>query len=540
MLDLAIDLPTIDTGPFAFGEDPLRAAGGGVAAPEKWQERLPLLFKNYLWHGFSQPHIDLWEWVADIDIESKPRPFVALWPRGRGKSTHLEMLIADLGMRGKRQYCLYVCETQDQADKHIATIASMLEGTAVERYYPAASMPKLGKNGGKRWNRRMLTTANGFTVEAVGLDKAVRGQKIDWARPDLIAFDDIDAKHDTENAIAKKESTITASIIPSGSDTCAFIFAQNVIHEDSIAHRLSHNPGQPGAADYLADRIISGPHKAVDGLEYDFTHDDSGVLRWVITNGRSLWDGFTIEICENELNDEGPTAFLLERQHEVDTDNPDALLSEGDFARTRLDSHPDLVRVGVGVDPPGGVTECGIVAAGKAKIGSDWHGFTLEDATMPKGTRSEDWALAVLQCYYRVKADVIFVERNYGGDMASGVIRQAKWLDADGRIIVDGSSVRIIEVTATRGKQVRAEPVATVYQQGRGHNVGHFPKLEKEWRTWIPGDKESPNRLDAHVWVMTGLELVGEHLQPLPKQETAVSKWQVGNRPARGGSRWKV
>lgn len=100
MLDLAIDLPTIDTGPFAFGEDPLRAAGGGVAAPEKWQERLPLLFKNYLWHGFSQPHIDLWEWVADIDIESKPRPFVALWPRGRGKSTHLEMLIADLGMRG--------------------------------------------------------------------------------------------------------------------------------------------------------------------------------------------------------------------------------------------------------------------------------------------------------------------------------------------------------------------------------------------------------------------------------------------------------
>lgn len=483
----------------------------GKPAPNHWRDRLPLLFFNYLWHDFSQPHAELWNWAAEIEIDGKPRPFVALWPRGRGKSTHAEMLVADLGMRAKRRYCLYVCETQDQADKHVATIASMLESAAVESYYPKASVPRLGKNGSKRWNRRLLTTDTPFTVEAIGLDKAVRGQKIDWARPDLIIFDDIDAKHDTENAVEKKQNTITTSIIPSGSENCAFLFAQNVIHDDSIAHRLSREPGQPGAADFLANRIISGPHPAVEGLEYDFTYDDNGVLRWVITNGRSLWNGFTLEICENELNDEGPTAFALERQHEVDTDNPNALLTEDDFNRTRVTASPDFVRVGIGVDPPGGATECGIVAAGKAKIGDDWHGFTLEDATMPKGVRAEDWALAVLKCYYRVRADVVFVERNYGGDMATAVIRQAKWIGDNDKVLIDGRNVKIVEVTATRGKQVRAEPVATVYQQGRGHNVGQFPKLEKEWRTWVPGDKESPNRLDAHVWVMTGLELTGEN-----------------------------
>jgi hypothetical protein len=351
-----------------------------------------------------------------------------------------------------------------------------------------------------------VTTANEFTVEAIGLNKAVRGQKIDWARPDMIVFDDVDEKHDTENATEKKETIITDSILPAGAANVAVLFVQNLIHANSIASRLARTPGTEGAAGYLMGRIISGPHKAVEGLEYA-ARQVGAAIRWVITAGHPLWAGFTRSVCESELNRVGPTSFMLESQHDVDVDNENALLSEDDFNRTRVKSHPDLVRVGVGVDPPGGATECGIVAAGKAKVGGDWHGYTLEDASTRAGAKPEEWALAVLQCYYRNDADVIFVERNYGGDMVSSVIRQTKWLDDDDNVILDGSKVHIVEVTATRGKQVRAEPVATVDQQGRGHNVGHFPALEKEWRQWVPGDKDSPNRLDAHVWSMVGLGL---------------------------------
>jgi phage terminase large subunit-like protein len=96
--------------------------------------------------------------------------------------------------------------------------------------------------------------------------------------------------------------------------------------------------------------------------------------------------------------------------------------------------------------------------------------------------------------------------------MVSSTIRQTKWLDADGNVLVDGSKVHIQEVTATRGKAIRAEPVVTVFQQGRGHHVGHFPALEKEWRKWEPGEA-SPNRLDAEVWLYTGLELIGGFAQ---------------------------
>jgi phage terminase large subunit-like protein len=63
-------------------------------------------------------------------------------------------------------------------------------------------------------------------------------------------------------------------------------------------------------------------------------------------------------------------------------------------------------------------------------------------------------------------------------------------------------------VHASRGKQVRAEPVAAIYEQGRGHHVGRYDKLEDELCLWLPGD-DSPNRLDALVWAAT--ELIPNH-----------------------------
>jgi len=476
--------------------------------PDTWRERVREMFASYFWHPFSEPHVEMWRWVDAIELDSAPQPFCAFWPRGRGKSTVAEAAVADLCARKMRIYAMYVSGTQDQADKHVQTIARMLESADIAQFFPDVGKPLIGKNGSRTWNRSIVTASNGVTVEAIGLNKAVRGQKIDWARPDLIVFDDVDEKHDTEHATEKKEQIMTDSILPAGAANCAVLFVQNLIHADSIASKLAKSPGEAEAAGYLMDRIISGPFPAIEELEYEARQVADG-MRWIITEGRSIWRGFSLDTCEREINRVGPTSYLLESQHEVDTDNPNALLSEEDFDRTRMTEHPDLARVAIGVDPPGGATECGIVCGGKAKVDGDWHGYTLEDASAPAGCSPEEWALAVLKCYHRNKADAIYVEKNYGGDMVESTIRQTKWKD-DGRVIVDGSKVKIVTVWATRGKQVRAEPVGVVFEQGRGHHVGHFPALEKEWRQWEPGDSESPNRLDAEVWLYTGLELIGE------------------------------
>lgn len=483
----------------------LMAALGGIEPPADWQERLLAVFPSYFPYPFSPPHFELWQWVALIEAISTPRPFVALWSRGRGKSTNAEAAAVDLGARGKRFYCWYVSETQDQADKHVVSIRLMMESETGLRYYPSIGRPRITRTGGQAWRRNLLMAANGYSIEAIGLDKAIRGGKIESQRPDLIIFDDVDDKHDTAAATLKKEGTITTSILPAGSANCATLFVQNLIFSGSIAHRLSKKPGGEGAADYLANRFISGPYPAVEGLQYEYQVQEDSSIRWVITAGRSLWNGFTLEVCEAEINREGPTAFELESQHEIDTDNPLALLTSETFRLTRVSSHPDLYRIVVGIDPSGGAGECGIVGAGVAKVGRVDHGYTLADFSTPPRTSSAEWAVAALRCYHALSADAFVVEKNFGGDMAGNTIRTAELRDGAGNLLLSGKNVKIIEVTASRGKEVRAEPVAALFELGRGHHVGNFPEMEKQWAKWQPGSKPSPGRLDAETWCYTEL-----------------------------------
>ena len=72
------------------------------------------------------------------------------------------------------------------------------------------------------------------------------------------------------------------------------------------------------------------------------------------------------------------------------------------------------------------------------------------------------------------------------------------------RTVKGGRDVKYIKVMASRGKYTRAEPVSSIFEQGRGHIIGAFPKMEDELCEWVPGDP-SPNRLDAMVWGFTEL-----------------------------------
>jgi len=154
-------------------------------------------------------------------------------------------------------------------------------------------------------------------------------------------------------------------------------------------------------------------------------------------------------------------------------------------------SFPDLVRVVVGVDPPGGRTECGIVVAGLA---TDGQMYVLADNSLQDSPAG--WAREVIASYNRHKADRILGEKNYGGDMVEHTIRTSE----------GGDAVSYKNVDATRGKAVRAEPVAAQYEHGLVHHVGKFSQLEDEMCSWVPATgMPSPNRLDALVWALTEL-----------------------------------
>lgn len=178
----------------------------------------------------------------------------------------------------------------------------------------------------------------------------------------------------------------------------------------------------------------------------------------------------------------------------------------GALWRTELiDQHrvtiaPHLDRIVVGVDPSGaadedtGANEIGIVAAGFSVY--DQHGYVIADRSLRAGPH--EWASAVVGCYHDLQADVIVAERNFGGEMVRHTIQS-----------VD-RNVPVKLVTSSRGKALRAEPVSTMYEQGRVHHVGLLAKLEDQMTSWVPpkpGEraKDSPDRLDALVFAITEL-----------------------------------
>ena len=286
----------------------------GVPVSEDWRERIPQVFPRYASAPFAKRHDEFWEWENGILVDSTPRPFIAIWPRGGAKSTSAEMAVADLGCRGRRKYCLYVRMTQDKADASVANIAALFESNEVAKHYPEHAKRRTGKFGNaKGWRRNRLWTNGGFVVDALGLDTASRGVKVEEQRPDFIVFDDIDDLQDGPAATAKKVAIITKSILPAGSNNLAVLFIQNLIIKDGVASQLAD-----GRADFLARRIVSGPHPALTHFTYTWKLDEeSGIRRAVITSGEPTWAGQSREDCQTFIDLWGVSAFIKEAQHKV-------------------------------------------------------------------------------------------------------------------------------------------------------------------------------------------------------------------------------
>jgi len=198
---------------------------------------------------------------------------------------------------------------------------------------------------------------------------------------------------------------------------------------------------------------------------------------------------------------EGTYLGRQELHGEVLADREGALWRRADIDEARVTNCPRLARIVVGVDPPGGAAECGIVAAGKANIGGRDHVYVLEDRSLQASP--DKWASEVVATYFHNTADRIVAESNFGGDMVENTIRMVN------------RNVPVSLMRASRGKQARAEPVAALYEQGRVHHLGQMALLEDELCTWVPDEgMPSPNRLDALVWAVTELMLLEKDYGP--------------------------
>lgn len=190
---------------------------------------------------------------------------------------------------------------------------------------------------------------------------------------------------------------------------------------------------------------------------------------------------------------EGTRLGRQELNAEILDDNPNALWNRTNIDTYRVSEAPELKRIVVAIDPAVTSNEdsdlTGIVVAG---VGDNQHAYILDDKSLQAS--ADVWARLAVNLYREYHADRIIAEVNNGGDLVEMVIKT-----------VD-PNISYKEVRATRGKTRRAEPISALYEQGRVHHVGSFPKLEDEMCEFDPVNYDkSPDRMDALVWALTEL-----------------------------------
>jgi hypothetical protein len=374
--------------------------------PSDWQGWLTTVFGSYVRPPFASYHAEFWQWVWNLEAGTPSDPFVAIWPRGFGKSTAAEIACAAVAARGTRTYVLYIMETQDQADTHVQNVAALLESKTFAQHYPHVGARKVGKYGNSMgWRRNRLRTESGFILDAIGLDTAARGAKVDEDRPDLIIGDDLDGLLDSPGTTTKKIETLTKSLIPARAAHAAVLIVQNLIHADGIVAQLAD-----GRADFLANRKVSGPHPALVNAAYDQGEDG----KWRIVAGEPTWEAMGIPELQAELDDIGISAFRSEKQHETDQ-MEGGIFGQVIYRHCASDEVPPLDRIVVWVDPA--VTDTdksdahGIQADGLARDGTIYRLYSWEDRTSPENALRR----AILKAI-ELGAEAVGVETDQGGD----------------------------------------------------------------------------------------------------------------------------
>lgn len=394
-------------------------------------------------------------------IDSKAKRKVIRAGRRGGKTTGVAILAQEAFLAGRR--ILYATPTQEQIDRFWEECKRALREPLEAGVLYKNETRHIIEVPGTQTRIRAKTAWNADTL---------RG---DYA--DLLILDEYQLM--AEDAWGR----VGAPMLLDNNGDAVFIYTPPSLH--SKAHSKARDPRHAAKMFKRAEGDTSGRWEAFHFTSHDNPHISKEALA-------DITDDMTRLAYEQEI--------LADDKEEV----PGALWNQELLDACRRNAHPELVRVVVGVDPPGGVVECGIVVAGKGK---DGHAYVTADRSL---LGSPDmWGSEVAAAYNTHLADVVAVEVNFGGDMVTSTIGAVE----------GGKAINVKPVRASRGKAVRAEPVARLYEQGKVHHVGQFGHLESEMCMWVPGQGgPSPNRVDALVWALTELMIGPDYGPPTATQ----------------------
>lgn len=323
---------------------------------------------------------------------------------------------------------------------------------------------------------------NGAEIDFVGLDDDKRVEKILGREFAAIYFNEC--------------SEISFSSI----EVAATRLAQKRFDSNGrqLRNRLLFDCNPPGKTHWSYRLFIEGIHP-VSRLRIRNANDYGVIQINPYDNAANLPDGYIDETL-GSASERAKRRFLY---GEFSDENENALWKATTMIDPfRINDVPDeLERIVVGVDPAVTSSEAsdhtGIVVCGAKQIDGEEHYFVLQDCSLI--APPEKWAACVVGAFDDWLAELVVAEVNQGGDLVESVLRNI------------APNLPIRKVRATRGKIVRAEPISTLYAQGRVHHVGYLEQLENEMTSYTGerSKEDSPDRLDALVWALTELSTNG-------------------------------
>jgi hypothetical protein len=387
-----------------------------------------------------------------VDCEAK-RIVVRAGRRG-GKTVGVGVRAVKRFLAGRRQ--LYAAPTAEQIGRFWATVCRAL-------HEPIEA-------GVFRKNE------SDHTIELVGTEQRIKA-KTAW-NADTLRGDYADDLYLDEWQLHNEEAweVVGAPMLLDNDGDAVFIYTP-----PSLKSRSVSKANDPQHAAKLFKKAQARAKEGQRWATFHFTsHDNPHISETALSEITSDMTAlaYRMEINAEDV-DEAPGALWTRKLIE-------------DNRRTRADG--DYSRVVVSIDPSATSTgdEAGIITSGRVGTRDNGAGYVIADDSVQGSPKT--WATAAVTAYHKQKADCIVAESNNGGEMVKLTIET-----------VD-PKVPVKLVHASRNKQTRAEPVASLFEHGRGHMLGSYPALEDELCLWRPGD-DSPNRLDAMVWGFTELLL---------------------------------
>jgi len=309
----------------------------------------------------------------------------------------------------------------------------------------------------------------------------------------------LDDKQRVEKILGQEYATIyfnECSQIPYGSVLVALTRLAQVA--PAIKQRAYYDLNPSGTGHWTYDLFMLGRHPG-SRERLDRPEDYAQIAMNPLDNLVNLSEDYLESL--RSLPERQRQRFY-EGQYVSEIENALWSLDKLDACRVSPQDIPDMMRVVVAIDPSGAAgaedyrsDEIGIVVAG---IGTDNQAYILADRSLRASPTV--WGRIAHDAYTEFAADLFVAEKNYGGAMVEAVLQTAMAF----------APVKL--VSATRGKAVRAEPIAALFDQGRVNLAGRFPEMEEQLSNFSSSGylgSRSPDRADAMVWALT--ELMGDN-----------------------------